>query len=102
VNVEHPPAGFVLKLNRAEHHLVELTNTINAFLASGFYETTSEIDRTRRLISRVVNLKAVSNPRRRLRVQLPIRARPSRIPARAWSHWAAASELGQLNGLSDL
>lgn len=53
----HPLQGFALKVNRAGQHLESLRTAIEAFVKSDFYETTTELDRTGRLVARVKNVK---------------------------------------------
>lgn len=53
----HPLDGFVLKLNRAEHHLESLRSDIEGFVKSDFYETVTEFDYKGRLVARLKNVK---------------------------------------------
>lgn len=53
----HPLDGFVLKLNRAEHHLESLRSAVEGFVKSEFYETVAEFDYKGRLVARLKNVK---------------------------------------------
>jgi hypothetical protein len=60
---EHPLAGCVAKLNRAEDQLHLVKDAINEFLTSGFLELAPDIDRRGRLVARV---REVRDPGERL------------------------------------
>jgi hypothetical protein len=53
----HPLRGVALKLNRAEDHLQLITDMVNTFIESDFYETAAEKDSKGRLVARLVNVK---------------------------------------------
>jgi hypothetical protein len=53
----HPLEGFVLKMNRAEHHLETIRSDVEGFNQSEFYETVAEFDYKGRLVARLKNVK---------------------------------------------
>jgi hypothetical protein len=55
--MDHDLAHCILKLNRAEKVLHEVKDAINAFLASGFFEISPDVDRQGRLIGRSVDVR---------------------------------------------
>lgn len=53
----HPLDGFLLKLNRAETHLESVHQSIEKFVRSDYYETSTEYDYKRRLVARLKNVQ---------------------------------------------